>query len=493
VAARARTAAAAGTGQAMTGHDTSPGRIPRWVTALDVLCLAALAVMLRSMFGDSYRISVMGYVLLSARSSLRVAMVLALLLTLRYTVWRVVPWHVRVAAWARAFWRWEPLRASWGPFLVSRLMVLIVAYVAVATIGFQPARPWRALESDILDLYARWDAGWYFGIATDGYSAAGSFRPTRQHEVAFFPGLPLLMRATSELLDLNHWQAGIVVVVVAFLWALTYVYRLARLDLPSDAARASLLFLAFYPFATCYSAVLTEAVFLLAAVGVFYHFRQGEYVRAALFGLLAGLLRPNGFLLAAPLGVLTAVPFARSVGWWPGPRAERPALGQAAFQLAVCTTPVLGMLAYATYLHSFVGEPFAFVQAQQAWGRKAFEGLAVIEARSALIETQGVSVYFRNYIVEIVEAVAAFFALAAVWPITRRLGLAYGLFVASAVLPPLISMGSISLGRYTAPLFPIFLWLAMAVPAERRPYWIAAFAAGQALIATLFFTWRPPY
>jgi hypothetical protein len=61
------------------------------------------------------------------------------------------------------------------------------------------------------------------------------------------------------------------------------------------------------------------------------------------------------------------------------------------------------------------------------------------------------------------------------------------------VIPPLYSMGAISLGRYTAPLFPIFLWLGATVPAERRPYWIAVFAGFQALLSALFFTWRPPY
>ncbi len=49
-----------------------------------------------------------------------------------------------------------------------------------------------------------------------------------------------------------------------------------------------------------------------------------------------------------------------------------------------------------------------------------------------------------------------------------------------------------SLGRYSAPLFPIFLWLGAVVPAAHRPYWIAVFGGGQALMAVLFFTWRPP-
>ena len=162
-------------------------------------------------------------------------------------------------------------------------------------------------------------------------------------------------------------------------------------------------------------------------------------------------------------------------------------------QQAIAGMPVVGMLGYAAHANAVVGKPFAFVEAQQAWGRETFGGFETFEARQDLVESQGLRTYTRAYTVEIIEAAAAFFALFAVWPITRRFGLAYGVFVAMAVLPPLISMGSVSLGRYTAPLFPIFLWLGAAVPAEKRPYWIALFAGAQALFAVMFFTWRPPY
>jgi len=42
-----------------------------------------------------------------------------------------------------------------------------------------------------------------------------------------------------------------------------------------------------------------------------------------------------------------------------------------------------------------------------------------------------------------------------------------------------------------APLFPLFFWLAAVIPGKRVPYVIGAFAAGQALLAVLFFLWRP--
>ncbi len=468
--------------------------IPWWVTALDVACVILLAAILRSWFGGGYRITLMPGVQLSMDSVLRLWIWLALLLFARHLAWRLTPWHVRIAGWLRAATTSEPLRAAWPPFLTSRLMVSIVGFVAVATIGFETPQPWRALDNDWLDLYARWDSGWYHTIAKQGYPT--SLNPELTNPIAFFPGLPLLMRGTSELLDVNMWIAGIVLVVGGFLWGLTYLYRLALLDMPRDQARASLMFLAFYPFAFCYSAVLTESLFLLAAVAAFYHFRKGDLWRAAGFGLLVGFLRPNGFLLCVPLGLLAVLPCARSRGWWPRPDAfldNDTRWPRLAAQLAAASAPVVGVIAYSAYLQTTIGNPFGWAEAQQAWGRAATEGLNVLGARQAMIEAQGPFAYARAYPIELIEAAAAFFALGAVWPIVRRFGLAYGILVAMAVLPPLISMGSVSLGRYTAPLFPIFLWLGAAVPPERRPYWVALFAAGQAFLAALFFTWRPPY
>ena len=77
------------------------------------------------------------------------------------------------------------------------------------------------------------------------------------------------------------------------------------------------------------------------------------------------------------------------------------------------------------------------------------------------------------------------------WPVARRLGLAYGLFMLVNILPALASGGLLSAGRFSSVLFPAFIWLATAVPKTQRAGWIATFAAAQAFNAALFYTWRP--
>jgi hypothetical protein len=193
-------------------------------------------------------------------------------------------------------------------------------------------------------------------------------------------------------------------------------------------------------------------------------------------------VRPNGCLLAAPLGLLALIALWRTRQW-------KPFIARA----VVVAMPVAAMLTYSGYVYTFTGDPFAWAKAQQAWGRTSSAIVDIISARSDLITERGFAKYLSEYPIEVFEAIATFVGLAAVWPITRRFGIAYGLFVAMAILPPFITMGPVSLGRYIAPLFPIFLWLGEAVPERRRPYWMAIFGGGQALVAVLFYTWRPPY
>ena len=70
--------------------------------------------------------------------------------------------------------------------------------------------------------------------------------------------------------------AGVVISLAAFLWALVYLVRLGRELVGAERAADAALLLAAYPFALFFSAPYTESLFLLAAVGAFFHFRRGR-------------------------------------------------------------------------------------------------------------------------------------------------------------------------------------------------------------------------
>mgnify|MGYP003694694431 CR=1 FL=1 len=84
--------------------------------------------------------------------------------------------------------------------------------------------------------------------------------------------------------------------------------------------------------------------------------------------------------------------------------------------------------------------------------------------------------------------------LAAVWPVGRKLGLAYAVLILVFILPPLAAGGLISAGRFSSGAVS---GVHLAGRSRCRPD-IArrgsrSFAAFQALNAAMFYTWRPLY
>ncbi len=244
----------------------------------------------------------------------------------------------------------------------------------------------------------------------------------------------------------------------------------------------------------------TEALFLLVCVAAFYHLRKGEHASAAVWGLLAGLCRPNGFLLSLPLGLLVLAQFWTTLrrnrrGGDESIRTEgeTDARRRRLWGLAAAGAPIIGVLLFSAFLYDLTGRPLAWMEAHQAWGRVSTDVNALLSDRMAFIAEQGLYTYSIQQPVELLNAVPTFLALALAIPVARRLGLAYALLLLVMILPPLTRGGFLSLGRLTATLFPLFLFLGATLRGHARAAVVMACAGLQAFLAVLFFTWRPFY
>lgn len=383
--------------------------------------------------------------------------------------------------WARLRTRWPAAAAAVPIALITRALVILIGYLAVIAFGYPdrmvsgPERWW--------DLPQRWDAGWYLSIAREGYRWSGDL--TRQVTVGFFPAYPLLVRAASRLIHVGGVPADAVqawtatgVSVAAFLGAMIYLHRLVASRYGNTIATTGLLFLCAYPFAVFFSAAYTESLYLLCVVAAWFHMERAQPTRAACFGLVAGLSRPNGFLLTLPLLLLA----------WrhDGSPDRRPALYAAALG------PVAGLVIFGVFLYQLTGHPLAWAVAQrQGWGR-TYQGLGEsIWAELSTMNEIGVLQYLGSWPWTAMNLFAGLFALASIWPVTRRLGLAAGVFVAVNTLTPLLNGGLMSMARYTAVLFPSFIWLALVARGNAAAAIAACFGLGQGLAAAAFFTWRP--
>ena len=371
--------------------------------------------------------------------------------------------------------------------IASRVGVLVVGLMAAHAIGFPQGRaPFRVADNEVVNLPARFDAGWYLQIATYGYEYLPN-RFDRQQNLVFFPAFPVLMSAGALVMARQVLWSGTVISMLAFAWAARYLYRLAREQMDADRAAAAVTFACLYPFAIFYSAAYTEGLFLLAMIGAWYHLRRDERWPAFGWGLLAGLTRPNGCLLSIPLALLVLAPM------WRHGRLQRPpgGWGSLADRMVVAAAPGLGMLVYSAYVYDRTGDPFMWIRLQAAWGRQNLGVASFLAGEWESVGEQGLYHYATSNVPDFLNILAAALVAIGLWPIARRFGAAPAMLLVLNVVPSIASGGWLSVGRATAVLFPTFFWLADVVPARHRTVWFVAFAGLQAFAAVLFFTWRP--
>lgn len=487
---------------------TAPARLPWWARVLDAAVLIALLLLVSIVVFGGFRLR-FGDLRITAQEAWRPLVVLVLAAGIRHWLRPSPSWPSRVRGVLTGAWRSPVTRVVLPPLLATRLMVLVVGFLGVVLIGFPDGTPpFRVSRNEMVNLPVRWDAGWYLGITLNGYDYDPNARALAQQNIAFFPAYPMTVRVVTAFLggrlvrpdepvsgNRVEWQyamhrtalaSGLLVTIVAFGWGLVYLFRLARDILGDDDAAAGAVVLACaWPCALFYSAFYTEGLFFLAVVGAWYHLRAREWPAAVLWGLVAGLARPNGFLLSVPLGLL-AVADWRAL-WRNDPGARR----TAAAGVLAAAAPVAGMLIYSGYLYSETGKAFAWFQAHQAWGRVATDVAGLFTERAELIAGQGFYTYSTDQPVELLNATFVIAALIMTIPITWRFGPAYGAFLLLMIVPPLLRGGFLSLGRLTSTLFPLFLYLGWVLRGSPRAAAVAAFAGLQALLAVLFFTWRP--
>jgi hypothetical protein len=397
----------------------------------------------------------------------------------------------------------EALRAAWSVFWTTRAVVLVVAVFAALSFGpalggiaernaavFDEPELTRAVAESLLSPLARWDAAWYLRIADSGY--AGS-----DVRAAFFPLYPLLVRAAATPFGASPGAlliASYGVALAAFFAALVLLHRLVSLELGRPLARPVLLLLAVFPAALYFGAPYSESLFLLLAVAAFYAARTERWAWAGLAAAGAAATRSAGVLLLLPLAML----------WWTSRPRRRS-------DVAWLLLGPLGLAAYAAFLGLSEGDAWRFLDVQDAWSRElaiplagAWDGFgAALDGARQLLSGQRKVVYFEQaagdpYRIAAINLMlfgTLVFAVVACIGCLRRLPKAYGAWVAvSLVLPltfPVKPQPLMSLPRFVAVLFPIFMWLALWSEERRATARVAAVSAlGLGLFTAQFASWH---
>src|SRR5437762_1464513 len=114
-----------------------------------------------------------------------------------------------------------------------RLVSAVVAFYANVVFPLYDREPFTMFgkTSPFWDTFARFDAGWYYPIAKNGYQYVEGGR----NNLAYFPVYPLLMRYVGRLFGpspADYLLGGIVVSWAALVLAMIALAYLARLNLP---------------------------------------------------------------------------------------------------------------------------------------------------------------------------------------------------------------------------------------------------------------------
>lgn len=271
-----------------------------------------------------------------------------------------------------------------GPRLVvqawlgSRLVLLLVLGWVLWTTGWA----WH-------DAVGNWDVAHFLRIAREGYAA--------RYEAAFFPGLPLLLKAAS-LVGLDMTGFGMVVSLVGSAFA---AWGIRRLGGPQVGTGAAALWL-FAPTAVFTVVPYTEALFAAFAFWAWVRAREGRWAWAAVLAAGACSVRVSGLFLLAALAVL-----ALTAGY-EGDRRWSTRLKSAAWLIL----PALVPFAYAVYLRVVKGTWTAWYDAQAAgwsrgltWPWDSFRHTIPAIVPGAYADHPGWAMVFRAEVVSVVVGI----------------------------------------------------------------------------------------
>lgn len=358
-------------------------------------------------------------------------------------------------------------------FLGVRVLLSLLAVLTVGTVrppssagsGVEvPATPgWH----NAIDGTDRWDAGWFEGIAREGYDPNDA-------SAAFFPGYPLAIRAVATALPVGEPGAAILVSNAAFLGALIVLFALTTFEFSVPMAKRTALLLACFPASFFFLSPYSESLFLLASLLCFWWARRGQWGAAAAAGVLAAATRSVGVLLVPPLLVEA----------WSVRRGDR------SRAVAASLAPLAAPALYALYWLVHAGDALRPLHAQDAWFRTM--ELPVVTLGNALwLGVTGITdprgIYWTA---DVLLTALVLIPLALRWKLLASPYLVYVIVSLLVILSyPLPERPLLSAPRFCIVLFPAFWAMAGLFTGRRFAVTLIAFVVGFSSLAIAFMNW----
>ena len=330
--------------------------------------------------------------------------------------------------------------------LVTRFTLFVTAFAAALSIPDRSGSAFHHIASNpFVDMMWRWDTPFYAAIAVNGYGwQHGQWNGGN----TFFPGYPMLLRPLLTLLQSNDkaLALGLGILLSNIFLAVTVIYldKLVRLDYDERTARHVRWLIWTAPMSIFFAGMYSESMFLFACVVTLYLARRGKWHAAAIAAMLAGLTRTTGLALVFPL-------FYEA--WHTGFQRKH---------LFAILAPIASFVFYPALVGWQLGDWTAYFQITSSEWNRTFA--LPWEAFTAYFSSPLVLFGFQPSLFDLFFTVS--FALLAL--AVFRLRISYGLFSAGIVILPLFSGMLVSMPRYVAVAFPIYLLIAEFIKRSRN-------------------------
>lgn len=362
---------------------------------------------------------------------------------------KVFPVHRLQTPWLRriAGWDWSTIG------LIICIKVLLFTYAVQAVAAFSDSKV------NWMQIWNRWDAVHYLGLAEKGYVATGEGR----FSIVFYPLYPMLVRVAA-IITQNYIAAALVVSGIASVAAGLLLQRLARVDESDEVARSSVWFLFIFPTSYFLHIGYTESLFMALILGSFLAARKERWEIAGLLGAFACLTRVNGLLLAPALALEAFAQYrnSRRINYrW----------------LWIGVVP-LGFAAYLWLNYKVTGDFFAFSKIMEEHWFKKFTSpwFAIRDVWRRVPEGKTLEGLHEFFFI-------VFGLVCTIWG-WLRLRPSYALWMTCNWLLINSTAFVVSVPRYLIACFPIFILFARAGTSSRL--WFAALTVSSLLFLALY-------
>ncbi len=355
-------------------------------------------------------------------------------------------------------------------FAATRLLLILIGVITLTF--FTPVKGTeyhRLNASPAIDMWYRWDAGFYVAIARYGYGWSVNHQASA--DTVFLPLYPVEIHTVDQIVGCSTAEcatvSGVLISNVALLAATILLYSLIKQYANPKLAWRCVWLVMLVPGGIFLSGVYAEPVFFCLTILCFYLLSKDHFVLAVGAAGLAALTRPMGVALYPALLVYLWQKYQFKIPWT---------------KLLVAQMSLLTFGVYVLLVSINTHDTFGYFDAYRiAWQRDVVAsplGTFLVYFSGQRVSLWGWRLSWLDFGFTIFYIFLAILAV--------RQNLLWGTFALVAILIPISSGNLLGLPRYGMVVFPFYVLVAQWTEAR----WKRALIYSFSFILMILFTAR---